>query len=453
MRPEQTETERPATTPSLPLSAALLQMPLPELYTWLSDQADRNPLLDVEAPELLRVPLPRDEGPKETGWEDDDADFIPDQLRRQQEAEEGYPEPVERGEGFRDMLRRQLLEERDIPPHLLPLCYFLVDSLDRRGYLEDSLDLLAELNGATIDDMTQALYALQEMTPPGVGARTLQECLILQLIHTKDFCAGTVKLIKCGLELLAHNSVRAVAALLGMNEEEAQRCCAAVRRLNPIPSRGYDTDEAETFVIPEAELLRQGAGWAVRYNEAALPQVRLSDEYQAMLERSDDAELKTYLDAQRADALEVMAGLEHRREVLTRILELLLRHRGAAFSEGRSAVRPLPCDNVAEALGLPTAEVVRAVHGKYLMTPYGAMELKRLFSAPAPTKTPVSPVSSKERLRSLIAAEDKTEPLTDEKLRQALQALGIELSVGTVANYRRSLGIPAAAKRKVKAEN
>ncbi|MBR4425536.1 MAG: hypothetical protein IKS66_06295 [Oscillospiraceae bacterium] len=453
MRPEQTETERPATTPSLPLSAALLQMPLPELYTWLSDQADRNPLLDVEAPELLRVPLPRDEGSKETGWEDDDADFIPDQLRRQQEAEECYPEPVERGEGFRDMLRRQLLEERDIPPHLLPLCYFLVDSLDRRGYLEDSLDLLAELNGATIDDMTQALYALQEMTPPGVGARTLQECLILQLIHTKDFCAGTVKLIKCGLELLAHNSVRAVAALLGMNEEEAQRCCAAVRRLNPIPSRGYDTDEAETFVIPEAELLRQGAGWAVRYNEAALPQVRLSDEYQAMLERSDDAELKTYLDAQRADALEVMAGLEHRREVLTRILELLLRHRGAAFSEGRSAVRPLPCDNVAEALGLPTAEVVRAVHGKYLMTPYGAMELKRLFSAPAPTKTPVSPVSSKERLRSLIAAEDKTEPLTDEKLRQALQALGIELSVGTVANYRRSLGIPAAAKRKVKAEN
>ena len=452
MRPEQTETERPATTPSLPLSAALLQMPLPELYTWLSDQADRNPLLDVEAPELLRVPLPRDEGPKETGWEDDDADFIPDQLRRQQEAEEGYPEPVERGEGFRDMLRRQLLEERDIPPHLLPLCYFLVDSLDRRGYLEDSLDLLAELNGATIDDMTQALYALQEMTPPGVGARTLQECLILQLIHTKDFCAGTVKLIKCGLELLAHNSVRAVAALLGMNEEEAQRCCAAVRRLNPIPSRGYDTDEAETFVIPEAELLRQGAGWSVRYNEAALPQVRLSDEYQAMLERSDDAELKTYLDAQRADALEVMAGLEHRREVLTRILELLLRHRGAAFSEGRSAVRPLPCDNVAEALGLPTAEVVRAVHGKYLMTPYGAMELKRLFSAPAPTKTPVSPVSSKERLRSLIAAEDKTEPLTDEKLRQALQALGIELSLGTVANYRRALGSPAASKRKVKGD-
>ncbi len=452
MRPEQTETERPATTPSLPLSAVILQMPLPELYTWLSDQADRNPLLDVEAPELLRVPLPRDEGSKETGWEDDDADFIPDQLRRQQEAEEGYPEPVERGEGFRDMLRRQLLEERDIPPHLLPLCYFLVDSLDRRGYLEDSLDLLAELNGATIDDMTQALYALQEMTPPGVGARTLQECLILQLIHTKDFCAGTVKLIKSGLELLAHNSVRAVAALLGMNEEEAQRCCAAVRRLNPIPSRGYDTDEAETFVIPEAELLRQGAGWAVRYNEAALPQVRLSDEYQAMLERSDDAELRAYLDAQRADALEVMAGLEHRREVLTRILELLLRHRGAAFSEGRSAVRPLPCDNVAEALGLPTAEVVRAVHGKYLMTPYGAMELKRLFSAPAPVKTPVSPLSGKERLRSLIAAEDKTQPLTDEKLREALQALGIELSLGTVANYRRALGIPAASKRKVKGE-
>lgn len=450
MRPEQTETERPVPAPSLPLSAAILQMLLPELYTWLSDQADRNPLLDVEAPELLRMPLPRDTEPKETGWEDD-ADFIPDQLRHQQEAEEGYPEPVERSENFRDMLRRQLLEERDIPPHLLPLCYFLVDSLDRPGYLEDSLDLLAELNGATIDDMTQALYALQEMTPPGVGARTLQECLILQLIHTKDFCAGTVKLIKSGLELLAHNSVRAVAALLGMNEEEAQRCCAAVRRLNPIPSRGYDTDEAEVFVIPEAELQRQGETWTVRYNDAALPRVRLSDEYQTMLAQSDDPQLRAYLDEQRAAALAVISALEQRRETLTRILELLVRHRGAAFSQGRSAVRPLPCDNVAEALGLATAEVVRAVHGKYLMTPYGAMELKRLFSAPAPTKTPVSPVSSKERLRSLIAAEDKTEPLTDEKLRQALQALGIELSVGTVANYRRALGIPAASKRKVKA--
>lgn len=452
MRPEQTETERPVPAPSLPLSAAILQMPLPELYTWLSDQADRNPLLDVEAPELLRMPLPRDTEPKETGWEDD-ADFIPDQLRRQQEAEEGYPEPVERSENFRDMLRRQLLEERDIPPHLLPLCYFLVDSLDRRGYLEDSLDLLAELNGATIDDMTQALYALQEMTPPGVGARTLQECLILQLIHTKDFCAGTVKLIKSGLELLAHNSVRAVAALLGMNEEEAQRCCAAVRRLNPIPSRGYDTDEAEVFVIPEAELQRQGETWIVRYNDAALPRVRLSDEYQTMLAQSDDPQLRAYLDEQRAAARDVMGGLEQRRETLTRILELLIRHRGAAFSQGRSAIRPLPCDNVAEALGLPTADVVRAVHGKYLATPYGAMELKRLFSAPVPVKTPVSPLSGKERLRSLIAAEDKTQPLTDEKLREALKALGIELSLGTVANYRRALGIPAASKRKVKGEN
>lgn len=451
MRPEQTETERPVPAPSLPLSAAILQMPLPELYTWLSDQADRNPLLDVEAPELLRVPLPRDTEPKETGWEDD-ADFIPDQLRRQQEAEEGYPKPVERSENFRDMLRRQLLEERDIPPHLLPLCYFLVDSLDRRGYLEDSLDLLAELNGATIDDMTQALYALQEMTPPGVGARTLQECLILQLIHTKDFCAGTVKLIKSGLELLAQNSVRAVSALLGMNEEEAQRCCAAVRRLNPIPSRGYDTDEAEVFVIPEAELLRQGETWTVRYNDAALPRVRLSDEYQTMLAQSDDPQLRAYLDEQRAAARDVMGGLEQRRETLTRILELLVRHRGAAFSQGRSAIRPLPCDNVAEALGLPTADVVRAVHGKYLATPYGAMELKRLFSAPAPVKTPVSPLSGKERLRSLIAAEDKTQPLTDEKLREALQALGIELSLGTVANYRRALGIPAASKRRVKGE-
>ena len=453
MRLEQAQTQRQVLSQTALQSLTVLQLPLAELYPWLEEQSARNPMLDVELPEALSVSLPRSAENEEPVWRADDADFVPEQLRRRQREEAGVPEQAERSEDFRTMLRRQLLEERNIPPTLLPLCFFLVDSLNRRGYLDDSLELLSRRAGARLSDMTQALYAIQEMTPPGVGARSLQECLIIQLAQTKDFCAGTVKLIRDGLEPLARNDVRALSRLLGVSEAEARRYCDAVRRLNPIPSRGYDTGEDDAFVIPEAELLREGGQWVVRYHDRALPRVRLDAQYEAMLRQTDDPEAREYLTAQLRAAKDLMRELDERKSTVIRVIEVLVRRQSAVFTQGFTALKPLSCAEVAAELSLHPSTVSRAVQGKYLMTPVGPMELRRLFSTSASAEggageAAVSSVAAKERLRGLIAAEDKAKPLSDEKLAQAMEALGVPLSRRTVAKYREAMGIPAASVRK-----
>ena len=448
----QSQRQRQILNQRMAQSLTVLQMPLTELYRYLSEQAVQNPLLDVDMPEILSVELPRSAEPEDVIWRSDDADFIPEHARRKTDGET-RAEPVDRGERFTELLRRQLFEERRIPKDLLPLCLFLVDSLNRRGYLDDPIELLAEVAEARVEDMTQALYILQEMSPAGVGARSLQECLILQLVQTQDFSAETVKLIKDGLDLLAANDIRAVARLLNVGKDEALRCCAAIRRLNPIPSRGYDTLDDAAFVIPEAEVSRENGRWTVRYHDSALPRVSVNREYREMLERTDDPQLSDYLREHLTAAKHVTRELEARKRTVLRVLECLVERQSAFFTQGFAALSPLTISEMADELGLHPSTVSRAVQGKYLMTPAGPVELRRLFSAHASPDGAVSTAGAKERLNALIAAEDRAHPLSDEKLCQAMQALGIPLSRRTVAKYREAMGIPAAAKRRDSAKS
>ena len=313
-------------------SLAVLQKPIFELYQYISEKVLENPVLDVEAPEAITVELPQYASAERLIWE---TDYSGNRSERWQGiSDQSPPEPADQRDGFTEMLHLQLQEERMIPRELLPLCHFLVDSLNRRGYLEDSIELLAEIAGASISDMTQAMYVVQELTPTGVGARTLQECLVLQLVQTKDFNASTLKLITSGLDLLAANDLRAIAELLGVGRTEAAECCAAVRRLNPIPSRGYRTGNDNIFVIPEAEVLREEQRWVVRYNDRALPKLGISPDYEAMLRQSDDPQITAYLKRQMCAARNLIHEVDARGTTIMRVLECVIRRQRAFFEQG-----------------------------------------------------------------------------------------------------------------------
>ena len=424
-------------------SLAVLQMPIVELYPFISERVLENPVLDVEAPASMSVELPQYLTPRRLIWETDYSG------ERSERSPDDFPqEPFEAQDDFREMLHLQLGEERMLPPDMLPLCHFLVDSLNNRGYLEDPIELLAGIAGVPAADMTQAMYAVQELTPTGVGARTLQECLVLQLVQTPDFNASTLKLVTAGLDLLAANDLGGIAALLGVGRAEAESCCAAVRRLNPIPSRGYRTGSDSIFVIPEAEVSAEGRRWAVRYNERALPKLRIHPDYEAMLRRSDDPQLTEYLKTQMDRAHELMHMIYARESTLVRVIECIVQYQSEFLMRGFEALRPLSIGEVAEDLDLSPSTVGRAVQGKFILTPQGMLELKRLFSGPASADSAVSAAGARERLRALVKAEDRRDPLSDERLCSAMKALGVPISRRTVAKYRAELGIPPAAKRK-----
>ena len=430
-------------------SLTVLQMPLIDLYDYISEKAMENPVLDVKDPELLCSELPQISDADASVWESGNSSFYA--PRKTPELSSGpLTDLITRPSGdFSEMLHHQLALEHRIPSDLLPLCDFLVECLDRRGYLTDSLDFLAEFTETSVDRITQALYALQEMTPAGVGARNLQECLILQLVKTEEFNPLTLKLIREGLELLAGNHIRSIARLLKVSEAEALECCAAIRRLEPIPSRGYNTGDKHSYVIPEAEVLWENGRLVVRYNDHAIPQIHINDEYRKILNQSTDSETTAYLRRHLASADFLVHEITWRKNTVLRVLEYLIAHQQAFFLKGFSALTPLVLADVAEALELSPSTVGRAVRGKYIVTPQGTIEIKQLFSVRASTGGESSAAAVKERIRTLVMAEDRSYPLSDEKLCAALQALGISTTRRTVAKYRNSIGIPPASRRRV----
>ena len=424
----------------------VLQMPLPELYQYISSCEMENPLLDVSTPEMMALELPREQEQEDVIWEESDPIFSA--YHNAEQKRETSAEFPDYGENFYSVLHHQISEEDKLPSSLLPLCHFLVDCLNERGYLEEPVELLAESYGTSVENMTQALYALQEMSPAGVGARSLQECLILQLLQSPDFNGYTVKLIKEGLELLAANDLRSIAKLLSLPRTEASKCCDAIRRLNPIPSRGYDTGERVSYVIPEAEIQREGDHMVVHYNDAAIPRISINQEYREMLEASANPQLVQYLKQNLASANQLIREVSGRKRTVLRVLDSLIRRQSAFFDRGFEALVPLMPSEIAEELGVNRTTVSRAIQGKYILTPMGLLEIKRLFSARSSAAGEESAASVRERIKVLIAAEDSLAPLSDEKLCQALQALGVSISRRTVAKYREGMGIPPAAQRK-----
>jgi len=428
-------------------SLAVLQMPIMDLYQYISEKAQENPVLDVEAPEAMSVALPQEDKARQLIWETDDSGSSAEGWRGPRE--EGFlPEPADRRDDFSQMLHLQLQEERMIPDRLLPLCHFLVDSLNRRGYLDDPIELLADIADASVEDMTQALYVIQELSPTGVGARTLEECLVLQLVQSEAFSAHTLKLVTQGLDLLAANNLRAIAALLQVSREEAAACCAAVRALNPIPSRGYRTGSDSIFVIPEAEVLQEGDRWIIRYNERALPRLGINRYYEDLLRQSEDPQLTAYLKKQMGAARSLIREVNARGTTIMRVLECVAQKQSSFFRQGFEQLQPLAISDVAQELSLSQSTVGRAIQGKTILTPWGVLELKQLFSVRSSAGSAVSAASARERLKALIAGEDPQKPLSDEKLCEAMQALGIPLSRRTVAKYRGALGIPPASRRR-----
>lgn len=425
----------------------VLQMPADELRQYLAEQAMENPVLEVSDTDPLTEELPEDTTEADIIWE---MDYSGNRVEAKNDRRNtGTFETGTAGEeSFTEMLLRQLREERRIPRDLLPLCRIIVGSLDERGYLADEVPLLAEMAGVGEERMLQALYAVQELSPAGVGARSLQECLMIQLAQTREFRADTLHLITEGLPLLAEGNLTALAKKLNLSREKAERAAEVVRALNPIPSRGYRTREEKNYVIPEARVERKGEGWNIVYSDSAIPGVGIHTEYCALLRGTEDAELRSYLKRQVTGANTIIKNVELRKKTLLQVIECLVRRQSAFLERPDGQLVPFVIAEAAEELGLHSSTVSRAVQGKYITTPRGTIALKSLFSVPSSRGSEVSSAGAKEQVRMLILAEDKAHPLSDEKLRQELEKLGLSLSRRTVTKYRESMGIPAASARR-----
>ncbi len=449
MQLEQSQqlTQRLALTQAMRQSLDCLQLSAPELSEYVQELALSNPLLDVQTPAYYETELPSERvSPEREAIELRGEDTWRGVLR----SAEGAPDLtayLTREKTFRDYLNEQIGQMKLVDDESLRLCRFLIDCLDERGYLDCPLEELSQEFGIPLFSLEQALYAVQMLDPPGVGARSLSECLILQLAQGRSFDPLALAIARSGLELLGKRDYGGLAAMLGVSAAEAKRAAARVLALEPIPSRSFAGSEPVAYIAPDAAFSVQQGQLVIELNERILPRLSVNAEYAALMNTSDDPEVQRYVKGKLSEAQALIKGVHTRCDTLVQMLTLIGREQHGFFCEGE-ALAPVTMQQLAEKMDVSTSTVSRAVQNKYIQFQGRVLPLRSFFTTAIRTDAAVSSHSVKQRIRSLIRAEDPAAPLSDEALRLALSALGIEVSRRAVAKYRMAMDIPSSSQRR-----
>ena len=432
----QTLSQKLVLTQTMRQSLDCLQLSAPELTEYVQEVALSNPLLDVQSPTYYETELPSEAAPAEREpLEVRETDSWRGVTSSGMEDVQDFTAFLTREKTFRDHLTEQIGQMKLVDDELLRLCRFLIDCLDERGYLDCPLEELSREFDIPLFSLEQALFAVQMLDPP------------LQLAQGRSLDPLALKIARDGLEMLGKRNFSGLAALLGVSVGEARAAAAKILALNPIPSRSFAGSEQIAYVAPDAEFSVQQGQLVIELNERILPRLSVNAEYAALMNTSDDPEVQRYVKEKLSEAQALIKGVHTRCDTLIQMLTLIGREQHGFFCGGE-ALLPVTMQQLSEKMGVSTSTVSRAAQNKYIQFQGRIIPVRSFFTTAIRPDAAVSSHAVKQRLQSLIRAEDPAAPLSDEALRLALSALGIEVSRRAVAKYRAEMGIPSSSQRK-----
>ena len=428
-------------TPQLMQSMEVLQMNSQELLEYLGRLTEENPLLERED-----VPDFRDayqELRQKAVWIDAG---IPGASFSHEGA---LPErgAVDRETESLAAFLRDQLERKRLPKPLLALGNYLAELVDEDGYLaEEDLEGLSELNipQPLIDE---ALAMLQGLEPAGVGARSLPECLLLQLDRRGNRDPGLREIVRQFLPEIGKKYYGPIAKTLGLSLEEVQAAAETIADLDPRPGQAFQPAEQALYVRPDVFVVVEDGKPEIVLNEYYLPKITVSDYYLRLLGSTDEEETRTYLRQKMRQAQWLLDSLSRRGSTLRRCAEAVLEAQLPFFQGRTGELAPMNLRSLASALELHPSAVSRAVRGKYLQCRQGTYPLRYFFNR-AVGPGGHSRQAVKQRILELVAAEDPRRPLSDQRLCALLAEEGVQAARRTVAKYRMELGIGSSAARK-----
>ena len=453
-------------------SLSLLTLPVMELQNRIEEELAQNPVLELQETE----PEKETEGPSETNPDDEapsseiDSGEVLDPNREDYEEHlDRMLEPEESGRPSEDTeskrqymfdsivaetsLQDVLLEQlrfADATDKVRACAEYVIGSLDENGYFQGSLPDAAQAAGAAMDDAETSLRLVQSFDPPGIAARDLKECLLLQTARMPNPHEKLDILIRDHLDELARNKLPQIAGKMQIGMEELNHLIAELRLLNPHPGASLDQHN-EPYILPEITVVPDGDEFTLQENDPPFGHLAISKSYQKMLENPAlAAEDKAYLRAKIDSGKAFIHGLEQRKTTIRRIAELIVNTQYDFMKYGPRALKPMTMRQVADKLGLHETTVSRAVAGKYIQTPAGLFEFRFFFSGGFQSEEgeEVSAHSIKNMIREWVASEDPAKPFSDSRLSKMLEQNGFEVARRTVAKYREELGIPSSQLRK-----
>ena len=331
---------------------------------------------------------------------------------------------------------------------------YMIDSLDGRGYLEIPLiDISEELN-ISLEQCEEILEKLQGFEPSGIGARSLSECLKIQLLNTGELDEHIEIIIDKYLDLIAENKYPLIAKKLGITPKEAQDYGDKIKTLEPKPSRGFFTGEDVRFIIPDAFVRRIDGEYFVIMNDGVIPKLSISSVYKEIINNNKDKQTEEYVKEKLNSAMFLIKSIEQRKSTLQNVLECIVKKQKKYFDKGTKYLVPMTMKEIAEEIDVHESTVSRAIRDKYILTNAGTVKIKDLFVAGISTSNKnnsgedVAVTKIKEQIKLLIEDEDKKKPLSDQFICDKLNEMKFNISRRTVAKYREEMGIKSSSKRK-----
>jgi RNA polymerase sigma-54 factor len=444
-------------SPRLQRAVRLLQLSSQDFAQVVRDALDSNPFLEQAEPAEVETAAPAADEPlhdaepdigQAESWGTDGMSRI-----RKAEVESTAFDTLEAGSTLSSHLLAQL-NVMPLTPRDQLLALAVVESLDDDGYLRMPLnevpDGLELLPAARPDEMTIALRRVQALEPAGVAARSVAECLELQLpcIPDAEVRALAATIVREHLDALAARDVRGIARRLGREPQSVEAACAAIRRLDPHPGWRYNAGAVQ-YVTPDVIVKRIRGKWKATLNPAIVPRVHVNRAYVELFQQHRSAQ-HSELGAHLQEARWTVRNVEQRFSTILRVAEAILKRQQHFLAYGPMAMKPLALRDIAQELDMHESTVSRVTNNKYMATPSGVFELKYFFSRGLATASggECSPTAVRGLIQELVTAEAPDRPLSDVEIARQLGSQGLNVARRTVTKYRQLLRIAPAERRR-----
>jgi RNA polymerase sigma-54 factor len=448
-------------SPQMQQSLHILQLPTMELRELITRELAQNPTLeevssgwnsldanskrdaDSNASSLSAVWSPHDEQSGIDDFGGNGGGFVDPEA---QERHQFLMDSITRPETIREAVIAQLAI-LDLSPTERSIAESIAGNLGPNGFLDAKIEEIAFHEKVTPLRVEEVLEKLQRvLEPPGLAARDLRECLLLQLDRQGRADSLAARLVKTKLREVARKQFQALAKEFNCTAAEVEAAAREISKLDPNPGRGFSA-EPDIGIVPEVIVERESSGdFSVRLNTEELPRLQISDYYKELLGTSAGAtrrEVRDYLREKMRSGRFLLRSIEQRNETILAIAREIVARQKEFFLHGPGHLRPMRMSEIANALELHETTISRAVAGKTMSTPHGIFEMRYFFTTGYTSETgeEVSSEAIKERIRQMVAEEPPHKPLSDEAMARRLADEGFKVARRTIAKYREQLGI------------
>jgi RNA polymerase sigma-54 factor len=429
-------------SPQQILQTLVLQLDYTSLENKVSDELESNPLLDnsqvVDEEDKL-------DSKQELDFEDDPDEYEPHNIYSNQNTKDEIP-IAEQLDFLQDLSKQ--LNEYNLSKSEESIAEEIIWNLDENGYFPLDIVLIADRLNISIERVEKILFLVQKLNPPGIAARNLQECLLLQI--TGDKYKNHRKILSNYFDDFVNHKYEKIIEALEIQNDELIEIINDIKKLNPFPGEGRIKGRNDS-VIPDLIVTLENNKWKISVNDSWVSNISINTKYlESLNSKNASNDTKKYLSQKLDSATWLIRAIEQRQSTLTKVMEQIINNQPNFFDGDTTSLNPMKLKDIADKLDMDISTISRSTRSKYVDTPYGIFELKSFFSGKlnSPNGEEVSVVLVKNLLKQLIRDEVKDKPLTDTEIAIKLEEKGYSIARRTVAKYREDLKLPVARLRR-----